>query len=54
MITRFTDATAEEINKVMDRSWQAFHVYRKFPLKKRADFHERHCQRKWRRLQMNW
>jgi alpha-ketoglutaric semialdehyde dehydrogenase len=38
MITRFTDATAEEINKVMDRSWQAFHVYRKFPLKKRAAF----------------
>ncbi len=34
----FTDATSEEINKVMESAWQAFHEYRKMPLKRRADF----------------
>ena len=34
----FKDATAEEINKAMSDAWQAFHQYRKIPLKKRADF----------------
>ena len=34
----FKDATSEEINKAMNDSWQAFHEYRKMPLKKRADF----------------
>ena len=33
----FKDATSEEINNVMDDAWQAFHEYRKMPLKKRAD-----------------
>ena len=34
----FKDATSEEINNAMSNSWQAFHQYRKMPLKKRADF----------------
>src|SRR5688500_16001681 len=34
----FQDATIEEINSVMENAWNAFHVYRKFPLKQRADF----------------
>lgn len=34
----FKDATAEEINNIMDASWKAFHNYRKLPLKARADF----------------
>jgi alpha-ketoglutaric semialdehyde dehydrogenase len=34
----FTDATLEEIDNVMTDAWQAFHQYRKMPLKKRADF----------------
>src|SRR5665213_1900452 len=34
----FTDATTEEINKAMNEAWDAFHQYRKMPLKKRADF----------------
>lgn len=34
----FTDATTEEINKAMIDAWDAFHQYRKMPLKKRADF----------------
>ena len=34
----FTDATSEEINIAMSSAWQAFHQYRKMPLKKRADF----------------
>lgn len=34
----FKDATSEEINKAMTDAWQAFHQYRKMPLKKRADF----------------
>jgi len=34
----FQDATIEEINSVMTNAWNAFHVYRKFPLKQRADF----------------
>ena len=34
----FTDATKEEINVVMQQAWQAFHQYRKLPLKQRADF----------------
>lgn len=34
----FTDASSEEINTTMINAWQAFHQYRKIPLKKRADF----------------
>ncbi len=34
----FKDATSEEINKVMESAWQAFHEYRKMPLKIRAGF----------------
>ena len=34
----FTDATTEEINNAMKDAWDAFHQYRKMPLKKRADF----------------
>jgi len=34
----FKDATTEEINNVMENAWNAFHQYRKMPLKKRADF----------------
>jgi NADP-dependent aldehyde dehydrogenase len=34
----YTDATIEEIDAVMKKSWEAFHQYRKFPLKQRADF----------------
>ena len=34
----FKDATPEEINTAMLNAWQAFHQYRKMPLKIRADF----------------
>ncbi len=34
----FKDATLEEINSIMQQAWQAFHTYRKFSLKQRADF----------------
>ncbi|HSN09057.1 MAG TPA: aldehyde dehydrogenase (NADP(+)) [Hanamia sp.] len=34
----FTDATLEEIDTSMKDAWQAFHQYRKLPLKSRADF----------------
>lgn len=34
----FKDATPEEINSIMLQAWQAFHVYRKYSLKQRADF----------------
>src|SRR5665647_938696 len=34
----FTDATPEEINKVMKYAWDAFHQYRKMSLKQRAGF----------------
>jgi 2,5-dioxopentanoate dehydrogenase len=34
----FKDATQQQINDVMNDAWQAFHVYRKFPLKERARF----------------
>ena len=34
----FTDATIQEIDEVMQQAWKAFHVYRKFSLKQRADF----------------
>ena len=33
----FTDATTKEIEEVMNEAWNAFHVYRKMPLKQRAD-----------------
>ena len=36
-IYMFKDSTAAEIEIVMQEAWQAFHVYRKMPLKKRAD-----------------
>jgi hypothetical protein len=34
----FTDATTEEINKVMEHVRIAFHQYRKMQLKKRLQF----------------
>lgn len=34
----FNDATVNEIDEVMQQAWQAFHVYRKMSLKRRADF----------------
>lgn len=34
----FKDATINEINAVMQQAWKAFHVYRRFSLKQRADF----------------
>ena len=34
----YNDATAEEINEVMQKAWEAFHAYRKFSLKQRAKF----------------
>lgn len=34
----FKDATPEEIEIVMQKAWKAFHVYRKYSLKQRADF----------------
>src|SRR5690242_18960565 len=34
----FTDATSEELKKAMESAWDAFHQYRKMPLKKRAEF----------------
>jgi hypothetical protein len=34
----FTDATTEEINKVMEHAWIAFYQYRKMQLKKRLQF----------------
>jgi 2,5-dioxopentanoate dehydrogenase len=34
----FNDATNNEINEVMQQSWNAFHIYRKMSLKQRADF----------------
>lgn len=34
----FNDATTDEINEVMQLSWNAFHVYRKMNLKQRANF----------------
>jgi 2,5-dioxopentanoate dehydrogenase len=34
----FKDATAEEINDVLQQSWKAFYEYRKLSLKQRADF----------------
>lgn len=34
----FKDATISEINNVMEAAWKAFHVYRKYSLKQRADF----------------
>ncbi|MEO5685269.1 MAG: aldehyde dehydrogenase (NADP(+)) [Chitinophagaceae bacterium] len=34
----FTDATTEQIDAIMQKAWQAFHVYRKLSLKQRAAF----------------
>ena len=34
----FKDATVPEINTIMEKAWQAFHVYRKLSLKQRAGF----------------
>ena len=34
----FTDATREQIDIVLQQAWQAFHLYRKYPLKQRAAF----------------
>ena len=38
LIYMFNDATLEEIEKIMEDAWSAFHVYRKFSLKQRAGF----------------
>ena len=34
----YKDFTVEEIDVIMQQAWKAFHVYRKLPLKQRADF----------------
>jgi alpha-ketoglutaric semialdehyde dehydrogenase len=34
----YKDATGEEINQAMVEAWNAFHIYRKFPLTRRAHF----------------
>jgi alpha-ketoglutaric semialdehyde dehydrogenase len=34
----FKDSTVTEIDSIMQKAWSAFHVYRKFSLKQRADF----------------
>ena len=34
----FTDATLNEIEEIMQDAWNAFHIYRKFSLRQRADF----------------
>lgn len=34
----FKDTKPEEINSIMLQAWQAFHIYRKYSLKQRADF----------------
>ncbi|HMJ47827.1 MAG TPA: aldehyde dehydrogenase family protein, partial [Ferruginibacter sp.] len=34
----FTDTTPEEIELLINDAWDAFHTYRKLPLKGRADF----------------
>ncbi len=34
----YKDATAEEIDVIMQEAWKAFHAYRKLSLKQRADF----------------
>ncbi|MEO5947266.1 MAG: aldehyde dehydrogenase (NADP(+)) [Chitinophagaceae bacterium] len=34
----FNDTTIEEIDIVMQKAWEAFHIYRKMSLKQRADF----------------
>lgn len=34
----YNDFSVAEVNEVMQQSWQAFHAYRKLPLKARADF----------------
>ena len=36
--TMFTDTSISEINETMHDAWEAFHVYRKLPLKARANF----------------
>jgi NADP-dependent aldehyde dehydrogenase len=37
-MTTFNDATAQEIDQIMEKSWEAFLAYRKLPLRARADF----------------
>lgn len=37
-MNKYTDATEEEINTAMQAAWNAFNVYRKYSLKRRADF----------------
>jgi NADP-dependent aldehyde dehydrogenase len=34
----FNDATIQEVDEIMQKSWQAFHIYRKLSLKHRAGF----------------
>ena len=34
----YKDTTQEEINEIMKMAWDAFHIYRKMPLRSRADF----------------
>ncbi|MGB3007343.1 MAG: aldehyde dehydrogenase (NADP(+)) [Chitinophagaceae bacterium] len=34
----FKDATIEEINSILQQAWKAFHLYRKYSMKQRADF----------------
>lgn len=34
----FSDTSVNDINAIMNEAWNAFHAYRKLPLKQRADF----------------
>lgn len=35
---KYNDTSAEEIDIILERAWSAFHIYRKFSLKQRAEF----------------
>lgn len=35
---KFQDASADDIDKAVQQAWQAFHIYRNYSLKQRADF----------------
>src|SRR5690349_16114942 len=37
-MTPYRDATMAEIDTAMDQAWKAFAIYRKVPLKQRAEF----------------
>jgi len=34
----YTEPTIEQIDEILQKAWKAFHVYRKLPLRSRAEF----------------